>query len=48
METAIHVLRVASYSSRARTVNWQFLVCWLIYFTLGVTIGCSILSFCVL
>jgi hypothetical protein len=47
METAIHVLRVASYS-RARTLNWQFLVCWLIYFALGVTTGCSLLSFCVL
>ena len=47
METTMSRLR-ATPSSYARKLNWQFLAFWLSYFALGVTIGCSLLSYCVL
>jgi hypothetical protein len=51
METTVSRLRVThSYtpSSYDRKLNWPFLAFWLSYFALGVTIGCSLLSYCVL
>lgn len=47
MQTAVTAFRLA-HPCRSRNLDWQFLACWLTYFVLGVTIGYSLFSYCVL
>jgi hypothetical protein len=47
MQTAVAEIRVG-HLCRTRNFDWLFLACWLTYFVLGVTIGFSLFSYCVL
>ena len=47
MQTATGLFHFAQ-ACRARNIDWQFLACWLTYFVVGVTIGFSLFSYCVL